>query len=244
MDKNLHNEKLAKIKDLLLEHPTGLRISEISKELDITRSTVMRAMVEFENRGIFLWESPEGKIGVFFRQRQVNQSLYAPIERLHALINSHNCEEHQYQKLFQQYPWILGVCYKEIIGQQKLDDQNIPDFIGIRVTDGLMDIFEIKHPFLRILNQDGTFTADFNHSWNQAERYLDFARTEGDYLRRKGLHFDNPKCLLIYGYSISDIEIRRVRSKQRMNPSIDFLTYDHVINMAERTTQIAQEFHW
>ena len=75
-----------------------------------------------------------------------------------------------------------------------LNDKNIPDFTGVRIHDSYRDIIEVKPPFTKMFRNDGNLNSDFNDAWNQAERYLDFARTERDYLQRKGLRFDNPRC--------------------------------------------------
>ena len=112
-------------------------------------------------------------------------NLDTPAHDLRALLNAFESNESKYQTLFQQNPWVLGLQYKHVQRHENLDDQNIPDFTAVRVHDSCRDIFEINPPSMVVFRADGEFTADFNSAWNQAERYLNFAREEADYLRRK-----------------------------------------------------------
>jgi len=167
--------------------------------------------------------------------------LERPIRELKELIETHENSEARYQELIEKYPWVLGVQYSVIQRHTKFDDKNIPDFTGFRVRDGYRDIFELKPPFMKVCREDGNFTSDFNEAWNQAERYLDFAREEKDYLRRKGMLFDNPKCYLVLGWNLSDEEIKKIRTKERTTPSIEFLTYNDLIDFMSNTIEFVQK---
>lgn len=156
--------------------------------------------------------------------------LDKPIRELRELLDLKNNEEPKYQAYFVKYPWIFGLTYKKIQDLRRFDDQNIPDFTGIRVHDSYRDIIEIKPPFTPLFTEENEFNASFNHNWNQAERYLNFARQNKDYLsREKGLNFDNPQCYLISGYDLSEQQIGKIRIKERMNPAIHFLTYNDLL---------------
>lgn len=163
--------------------------------------------------------------------------LERPLRELKQLLSTNQRDESRYQELIQKHPWILGAHYKSVQDLRKLDDENIPDFTGVRVRDGYRDIIEIKSPFMPILRQDGELGSEFNSSWNQVERYLDFTRQEKDYLRRKGLNFDLPRCFLILGYQLTDQALRKLRVKQSNNPSIEIWTYDDLISLTERTVR-------
>lgn len=240
---NNSDRLLQQIEELLLTHPRGLRATEIARKLGVHRSTIARSLPKLEERRVLLWEDSNGNLGI------VNQDLLPkritrldePFQRLKALLEDQDNEEAKYQELFQNYPWVLGAQYKKIERHQRLDDENIPDFTGIRVWDNYRDIFEIKPPFMRIFRNDREFTSDFNESWNQAERYLDFARLEKDYLRRKGLDFNNPKCVLILGFNLPEEEIKKIRTKQRMNPSIQLLTYDEILAFTRHTMNFVRK---
>jgi hypothetical protein len=163
-------------------------------------------------------------------------NLQEPLLRLNALLESHEKEEVNYQELLIAYPWILGAQYKTIQRHEKLDDQNIPDFTGVRVHDDNRDVFEIESPFKQVFRRDGRFTQEFNEAWNQAEQYLDFATQNQDYLlRQKGLRFNNPKCYLIIGYNLTEIEISKLRRKERNYPAIRIYTYNELAKFISST---------
>ena len=167
--------------------------------------------------------------------------INSPLLNLRSLLD-HRCEgELQYQKLLGKYPWILGVQYKKVESHSYLDDENIPDFTGVRVHDDCHDIIEIKQPFLRLFRNDGNFCSSFNDSWNQIERYLDFSREETDYLRRKGLIFNNPNCYLIIGYELTTAELSKIRTKERMNLAIHILTYNDLLRFVENTIALIRK---
>jgi hypothetical protein len=160
---------------------------------------------------------------------QQTADLDEPIKKLETLLKVHNNDESQYQELLMQYPWVLGATYKKIHRHTNLDDKNIPDFTGVRIFDGCRDILEVKPPFSKMFRENRTLSANFHDAWTQAERYLDFARGERDYLQRKGFLFDNPRCYLILGYELTDDELKQIRTKERMNPSIRLLTYNDLL---------------
>ena len=166
--------------------------------------------------------------------------LDKPIHELKELLERRETNESEYQKWIQRHSWVLDLRYESVQGHRKLDDENIPDFTGVKVNNKNRDIFEIKQPFVPIFRKDRNFTSEFNDAWNQIERYLNFAREEKDYLGRKGLNFDNPKCYLIIGFGISDDELKKVRAKERLNPAIEILTYNDLIISAERTIKFVK----
>ena len=158
------------------------------------------------------------------------------IDKLRGLLNRSENSESVYQEYLCNYPWVFGAQYSCITSHQTFDDVNIPDFTGVRVRDSARDIIEIKPPFLPLFTKNNTFRSEFNNAWNQVERYLDFSKSDADYLQRqKGLYFDNPKCYLLIGYQLSDLQIKELRRKERMNPAITILTYDDLLAMAQST---------
>jgi hypothetical protein len=163
--------------------------------------------------------------------------LERPVIELNELLNTKETNESEYQELIQKYPWILGAKYTAVQNHIMLDDENIPDFTGVRVHDSYRDIIEIKPPFIPLFRQNGNFNSAFNDAWNQAERYLNFVREETDYLRRKGLNFDNPRCYLIRGYDIPDDKLKKIRAKEKLNPAIEFRTYNDLIVFAKNTVE-------
>lgn len=168
-------------------------------------------------------------------------SLDAAVKQLESLLENENNDESKYQSLLEENPWMLGAEYEAIHSHRALDDKNIPDFTGVRVHDKYRDIIEIKPPFLTLFrNSDGEFNSNFNEAWNQAERYISFTLTESDYLRRKGLMFENPKCYLLIGYKLTDDQRKKIVVKERMNPSIRVRTYEDFLTYAKATIQFVK----
>jgi hypothetical protein len=156
-------------------------------------------------------------------------------QKLRALLEARSEDEKQYQELLEEHPWMLGLgTCSRVRRHQDFDDKNVPDFTATRSADGYEDIVELKQPFLECFRRsDGEFHSNFNEAWNQAERYVAFARNERDYLQRqKGLRFENPRCLLLVGAGWGDDEARRLRVKEAGNLNIKVLTYDQLVAQA------------
>ena len=169
------------------------------------------------------------------------EQLSTAVSVLEQLLNGKEERESYYQDYLTNFPWSFGAQYTKIQSHESLDDQNIPDFSAVRVRDGSRDIFEIKSPFLNLFRANNEFAADFNDAWNQAERYLDFVRREADYLRRqKGLRFENPHCYLVLGKDLSEQQIEKIRSKERMNPAITIITYDDLLTLVHNTVKFIE----
>ncbi len=190
-----------------------------------------------------LYEKVKQAIDELLRTIPSNQvdELEKPLIEIKELLNSQNNKESNYHKWLQKYYWIFGFDYKLIESHKNLDDKRIPDFTGIRVYDDFRDIFEIKPPFIPLFQKDGEFTSEFNKAWNQVEEYLNCAIEDKYSLRRKGLNFDNPKCYLILGYDLSENQIKKIRTKARVNPAINFRTYDDLIAWAENTINFVKK---
>jgi len=162
---------------------------------------------------------------------------------LRKLLDSRTEGESHYQRFLSSFPWAFGDQYSSVEAHQSFNDENIPDFTGVRVRDGARDILEIKDPFLGLFRKKDEFSAEFNNAWNQTERYLDFARREADYLlRQKGLRFENPHCFLIAGYQLTAPQKAKLRAKERMNPAITVLAYDDLLAIVDHTVALIRKF--
>lgn len=169
-------------------------------------------------------------------------SLDDAVIQLKYLLKIQSNDESEYQLLLEENPWMLGAEYNLIQSHRALDDNNIPDFTGVRVRDNCRDIIEIKPPFLTMFrSSDEEFTSDFNTAWNQAERYISFALTESDHLRRKGLIFENPKCYLLIGYDLTNEQRTKINIKERNNPLIRVLAYDDLVTYAKSTIRFVKD---
>jgi hypothetical protein len=176
-----------------------------------------------------------------FAEAVKQQSVRAVIDELERLIAEKCNDESLYQEIFEQYPWILSGQHTRIDRHTNLDDANIPDFTGIRAADSYRDIFEIKPPFMPCFRKDGEFTAPFNEAWSQVERYLNFARQQRQYLRDKGLLFENPRCFLITGYNLSESERQALRVKESFNNAITVITYEQVLAVARAFLDVLEQ---
>ncbi len=164
--------------------------------------------------------------------------LHEAERQLEGMIEQGVDSEAEYQTFFEANPWIFGAQYTVIQPHHALDDKNIPDFTGVRLKDGARDIIEIKQPFLQLFRADQEFRAEFSQSWEQVEKYLDFARRESGYLHReKGLRFENPQCLLVAGIDLDNAQRQELQRKERMNPAITILTYNDVLALATGTVK-------
>lgn len=169
-----------------------------------------------------------------------HSELTRPLRELEQLVMAGSTEERRYQELLQTAPWLLGLEYTSIDRHTALDDRSIPDFTGVRAKDGNRDIIEIKTPGLHIFRKDGEFHRDFHAAWDQVERYLTLCTQERDYLARKSLAFDNPRCLLIGGRSADGARADKLFAKQRLQPAFWVLTYDDLVSYAQHTVQFIE----
>jgi len=161
------------------------------------------------------------------------------LARLRQLLSDRCEDEATYQELLERHPWMLGGYYKEVNRHRRYDDRSIPDFTAMRCYDGCHDIIELKQPFLKLFRKDSGYTSSFNDAWNQAERYLSFAVQQRSYLREeKELRFENPRCVLLIGNTLSDQELREVRKKESLGRSISVLTYDQLVEMASHVVAL------
>ncbi|MEM7536945.1 MAG: Shedu anti-phage system protein SduA domain-containing protein [Chloroflexota bacterium] len=234
----IQQKRIDAIEKILRDSPKGVTPSELASYLNIYPSTVARTLPLLESKGLLLSADEEGRLWLF--DRSMLQSDDRPIEQLRLMLNDNERTEAQYQKLFEDNPWLLGSTYKKIVRHKKLDDEHIPDLVGIRASDNFMDIFEIKQPFLKLFLDNGHFSNEFYKSWDQAERYLNFTKTQPFYLQQKGLRFENPKCILIMGYDLSDENKSKLSIKESMNPLIQVMTYEKILSLAENTLRMSQ----
>jgi hypothetical protein len=166
--------------------------------------------------------------------------LDRPGAELDALLAARSNDEGAYQDLLSRHPWSLGLEYERIHRHAKLDEANVPDFMAVRVRDRNRDVVELKPPFMSIARDDGDWTSDFLRAWDQAERYLHFARTQRQYLKDKGLNFENPICLLVLGHDLDEPVLRRLRAKESMNPAIRVYTYNDLAAYIRNTVSVVR----
>ena len=62
-------------------------------------------------------------------------SLDAAVKRLESLLENQSNDKSKYQSLLEENPWMFGTEYEAIHSHQALDNENIPDFTGVRVHE-------------------------------------------------------------------------------------------------------------
>jgi hypothetical protein len=163
------------------------------------------------------------------------------VERLRTLLDTECAQEARYQELLQGHPWMLGGIYSAVSRHEALDDRAVPDFTATRCYDSCHDIIELKQPFLELFRQNGDLSNNFNDAWNQAERYLDFAERQHQYLREeRDIRIANPRCLLIAGHGLSEERRSTIRRRERRSTSVQVITYNELLLLAENVLNVVR----
>jgi hypothetical protein len=167
-------------------------------------------------------------------------AMAAGFQRLRRLLEKRSDAEREYQELLEDHPWMLGLGrYNGFQRHDAMNDENIPDFTGRRAADGNDDIVELKQPFLRCFKRNGAFSTSFMEAWDQAERYLTFARDQRSYLREeKGMRFETPRCVLLIGHEWTEEQTRLIRRKELNTPSITVMTYSQLLAQATEVLSV------
>lgn len=169
--------------------------------------------------------------------------LQSALGRLENMLEEEVNDENEYQELLEEAPWAFEARFKEIQRHEALDDENIPDFTGVRVKDDFHDIIEIKPPFTNYFKDTtGELNANFKDAWGQAIRYLRYAeRNRRGLLEEKGLRFDSPECYLVLGYNFNDEERKKLLEWQKGNRAlIHVVTYDELDRMMRRIIDLGE----
>jgi len=92
---------------------------------------------------------------------------------------------------------------------------------------------------LPLFRKNTGYTSGFNGAWNQAERYLSFAREHRSYLKdEKELRFESPRCILLLGYELEERALRELRRKETFGGAISIFTYDHLVQTASHLVSL------
>lgn len=163
------------------------------------------------------------------------------LSRLDSLLEDRVEDEKEYQRLLEAHPWMLGGVYDRIQRHTSLDDERIPDFTGRRSSDLHHDVIEIKQPFLPLFKRSGELAANFNDSWNQAEKYLTFGQRQRTSLREeKGVAFENPQAVLVIGSELTPEQRKLIREKERLAGLITVRTYDELRRTARYLLELVE----
>lgn len=147
-------------------------------------------------------------------------------------------DEEVWQKFFETNPWILGSDFVEILGERVIDENSTTD-IPVKDYDGFVNIIELKLPTSDFWTFEDVPVAPLTKAIMQCAGYVtEVERRMNDYkkIEKLGASILKPRITLIYGRS-QDWTIGQKQQFKILNSSfhdIAILTYDHVINRANR----------
>lgn len=159
--------------------------------------------------------------------------------------------EHDWQKWFKTNDWVFGTDFVQVVDERSIDTANIADYL-VEAYDGFLDIIEIKRPegglrFWSDQRDRGNLipSADLVKALTQTTRYLYEVEQEANsvkFLDRVGLRAVKPRGTLIFGRSDSwgDEEREAYRILNRSYHDLTVLTYDHVLDRAQRMLAIRE----
>lgn len=71
-----------------------------------------------------------------------------------------------------------------------------------------------------------------------------FVIRQRQYLRdEKQLNFENPRCMLIVGFSLNERHLAKLREKQTFAHSISIFTYDNLLDTAQHIFDLTRTAH-
>lgn len=157
-----------------------------------------------------------------------------------------NLLEQKWQEWFKNNDWVLGSEFVRILDEREIDTANITDYL-MQAYDGFLDIIEIKRPegslrYWAEAQDHGNYvpSADLTKAIAQATKYIYEVEREANsvkFLERVGnVKTIKPRCILIFGRS-NDWNNEQREAFRILNSSyhnLTIMTYDHVLNRAER----------
>ncbi|MBD0331036.1 MAG: DUF4263 domain-containing protein [Chitinophagaceae bacterium] len=167
------------------------------------------------------------------------------VERFEEMLDC-DLDEHHWQKWFTENCWVLGTDFVKILGERKIDTNNISDFL-MQAYDGFVDIVEIKRPDgnLKLWSDQkdhGNYVPhqDLIKAVTQASNYIYEIEQEANSImfleRVDGTRTIKPRCILIFGrsYNWNDEQKKSYRILNSSYHNLTILTYDHILERASR----------
>lgn len=151
--------------------------------------------------------------------------------------------EHEFQRWFQENPWVFGTRCVRILDARRIDVENIADYI-VESLDGFADVIEIKRPrlsFWSATRDHGNLVphTDLVKTITQAQNYqLALERQMDSIAMRRRLQeipIAKPASLVIHGRSegwgVEECGAQRILNAGMT--SVRVLTYDQVLRRAK-----------
>lgn len=150
-------------------------------------------------------------------------------------------DEEVWQRFFQANDWILGSDVIELLDVRALSEHDISD-LPFKGVDGFLDIIELKLPSAEMWTSENLPRADVTSAIMQCARYLRTTEIKAnDHVKMKelGVEIVKPRITLIYGRSNGwdDKKREQLRILNASLHDISILTYDYVLNRAEKLVQ-------
>lgn len=189
---------------------------------------------------------PAGELyRVFFHVPTFRTRWAEQIKALSRIISDPQATERQIQDFLGQHPGFLtGVDYQRAEPQVQLQGRAkgalIPDFMLVPFTGTLADIVELKHPQHKVLVNAARYprfsvaVANALAQLQAYERYFDEEENRRFLFDKHGFTAYKPRLSLIIGRSSAVPSAIVFRSVAAEYPGVDILTYDDVVERAQR----------
>lgn len=160
-------------------------------------------------------------------------------EELRAMMEDSGRDEQDYQKWFEQHPWVFGTEYLNRIPTRQIDIESKVDIVLLS-ADGYVDVFELKKPSEVVLvgpSRNTYYAAPVSQALSQAMHYLRLMNENRRRLEEAwGKGVFRPRAIIVIGRSNTWDEKQRQawRNLRTSLQNIDLLTFDHVLARADR----------
>lgn len=179
----------------------------------------------------------------FYRLLSV-QKMRLGIERLEKIINGEYKNEVDIQKFLKENIWMFGNDYSFIIENEKINPENILDFIP-QNFESYIDIIEVKLPKEKLFVFDNHHNnyyaaAELTKAIAQTQNYifeLEKMTTDKKYQQNNNCKIIRPKGIIIFG-SINILNMKETEYLRILNSSyhnLYILTYQQLLEKANNT---------
>jgi len=161
-------------------------------------------------------------------------------EELRGMMEDPGRDEQDYQKWFEQHPWVFGTEYLDRLPARQIDIESKVDIVLLS-ADGYVDVFELKKPTEAVLSGPSRNTyyaaAPVSQALSQAMHYLRLMNENRLKLEETwGKGVFRPRAIIVIGRS-NRWEEKHGQAWRNLRTSlhnIDLLTFDHVLARADR----------
>ncbi len=187
--------------------------------------------------------APEIVRNIGFAARFVDYK--AAYEEFRKLVEKDGVTEREIQSHLQQYPWLFGSEYSELLDRRTWTRDNSLDFMLRRAADGYLEIVEIKTPF-----KDSLMRHDASHDSFYASSKLSQAigqvllyieeveRNRDSIIASDRLDPFKIRAKIIIGRDHAEPEQLALRSYNSHLNRVEVLTFDQLLRIGKRTIDI------